>query len=348
MREIYKKMRRANGVSYIVGGILCCLLGCSMLYCLAGSKNSLYFLPHKAMNKCTADKLEREKWYKVDINEIYDYYGTSDDGTYYIIPVKNSANEDTYMGLFVYKKDEALAAKICEETNEAINNDLEFSSKHLKGKGYAYDMSLNERAYFKGYFDSIGASKEVKDNLVYKTIELYPLSETINFKAVIGYIFGGALLVLGIGLALYFVTGAYISKFKKSIKKGNISEYDIENDYAVAGNVENKITIGNKYLITYAKPALIELDKLVWAYKRIKKNSQTEVTLYSVMLCDRDKKTYEVSLRTEENADKAIGFIEQKAPYVIIGYSNDKVKIYKNNFNEMVNYVDERKLGNMN
>lgn len=356
MKEIYKKMRKYTLGPMLGAGIVVVFFAILFLFWFGGEDRATYFLPHKNYDKFAAEDLGEKQWYKIDVNEIYDYYGTDSEGYYFIIPVTNRAGDETYMGMYVPNKKYEDAIEICNETFNAIQNDTKMSTKHFKGRGYVCDMTPSEISYFKEYFEEVGAPQDVMSKLVFKTIVYYPISKIFSSTFLLWGILGLLFAVVGIVLIVYQAFGVYKIGIKSYIKKNNISEYDIEMDLANTRRIlGGKAEIGNKYLFIYSDPKIIKLEDLMWAYTQIITTKHTTygintgtTTAYKFRILDRQKKYCQILIKGELDGREALEIIEEKSPHTILGYTQSISDMANNAFKEMVRIVDERRLGQIN
>ena len=104
--------------------------------------------------------------------------------------------------------------------------------------------------------------------------------------------------------------------------------------------------VADKYLIRSAPFAfdLLRVSDLLWAYKRVTKHSvnfiPTGKTYSGVLVCYGG--AAEVTGR-EKNVDALLAFAAERAPWAVLGYSDDLNKLFKQKTQEFCGAVEQRK-----
>jgi len=104
--------------------------------------------------------------------------------------------------------------------------------------------------------------------------------------------------------------------------------------------------VADKYLIRSAPFAfdLLRVSDLLWAYKRVTKHSvnfiPTGKTYSGVLVCYGG--AAEITGR-EKNIDALLAFAAERAPWAVLGYSDDLNKLFKQKTQEFCGGVEQRK-----
>jgi hypothetical protein len=104
--------------------------------------------------------------------------------------------------------------------------------------------------------------------------------------------------------------------------------------------------VADKYLIRSAPFAfdLLRVSDLLWAYKRVTKHSvnfvPTGKTYSGVLVCYGG--AAEITGR-EKNVDALLAFAAERAPWAVLGYSDDLNKLFKQKTQEFCGGVEQRK-----
>jgi hypothetical protein len=104
--------------------------------------------------------------------------------------------------------------------------------------------------------------------------------------------------------------------------------------------------VADKYLIRSAPFAfdLLRVSDLLWAYKRVTKHSvnfiPTGKTYSGVLVCYGG--AAEITGR-EKNVDALLAFAAERAPWAVLGYSEDLNKLFKQKTQEFCGAVEQRK-----
>ena len=350
MKQVYAKMRK-NAVLATIGlGALLLIGGIGILW---GNDAEVirFLLARTDVQNVDAEKLDTDAFYRCDMRYLLDYYGTDDEGYYCIAPAYREDGQTSYMGFYVYNQYADQMEQIFDETYDSFENDTEPTTS-LKGRGYVYDMDWTEREYFTEWMEEAGADEETIENLCFKTFVMMPVSEALTGNTVIGLLVGVLLLLAGLALILDFLTGFYRRKFRKAIQEGSVAEEDLTYDMSTAKQYR-KADVGRKYMILYGStPELIVFRDLIWAYAHLQSTTHklygiipTGTTKsYSVRMVTRDGKNHILNVKNEEEGQEILKAIATADPGVIIGYSDDLEALKQQDFDRMVQLVDERKM----
>lgn len=353
MKELYSKMTKA-AITRIVLGVLAILValvffaagGGDMFRYLTASKN-LFNMNTSDMRAVVSGSDSIPEFYSFKGNMFLDWYGSDDDGYYYILPTYDG----TFMGCFVYNSQKDTADAIVEEYQAYVLGETDAEpTTFISGRGYVYEMGSTEKDYFKEYIESAGASASIIGNLVYKTFVIVPLGEIIGGSEVFMLLLAVVFLIAGLWGLISFILGTYKKQPKAYIEKYGISESDLVGDLACALH-EKHIDIGRKYAMCYGQTSyLIPYEQLLWAYVHVTKTTHRTNGIktgtsysYQVFFAMRDKKKYSVVVKNEQAGQDIVKEICERAPHVIGGYHDDLEKMFNKNIQQLIGIVEEHK-----
>lgn len=348
MKTIYGKMRKKAIGGRLIAGLLMVLVG---LACAFASCEDLikWSTTKKDVFETESWALTTKTWYTCNNNLLLDWYGSDEEGYYYITP---TAEDNGYMGFYVYSEDKATADKIMEETQAYWFGETEaVPTTYITGRGYVYNMETKEQQYFKEWFESAGADQAMMDNLCYKTFVLTPKDKIFDPASIVVAVIFGVLAIWGVILFLSFFTGAYKKDVKKMLNKYGISESDIEADMTYCTQFKNA-DVGKKYTFFYDSTThLLVHDKLVWAYLQVQKTRHMlygiiptgTTTACFVTAVDRDNVKTTIEVKNEEIGHEIVNAICKSAPHVICGFHKDLETLANSDFAQIVRMVDEKK-----
>lgn len=158
-------------------------------------------------------------------------------------------------------------------------------------------------------------------------------------------IIGAIFIVVGVSIIGSYLTGGYKKAFMEKMAYYNISEYDLECDIKNAITLSGEVAeIGDKYIVSYGfSPNVIPFEILVWAFifTHVTETYGGDITRYSIKVVDRAGGTHEISCNSEQDAKAGLEIMKKKAPYLIFGYDTKISYRAKENFDEMIQEVDE-------
>ncbi len=352
MREVNKMMRNKAMVSRLISGILCIVIGVAACIVMC-ERPFKWYTADKDVFATDHTMLMEDEFYTCNNNLLLDWYGSDEEGYYYITPAYNEYTDAAvYMGFYVYSEDKASADKIMEATQSYWFGETENApSTYIAGRGYIYNMSEKEKGYFKDWFTSAGADKATLDNLCYKTFVLTSLEKTFDASTVAVIIIFAIVILIGLFTILGLVFGTYKKKVKKTMKKNGVLESDLENDLANATRIKN-LVIGRKYtMVLSGTPELAIHANLVWVYVFVRR---TRHMLYGIIptgtttatfvhLVDRNNDKLEIEVKNEALGQEVVQAICKAVPHVIMGYHDDLQTLANADFAQIVAMVDEKK-----
>ncbi|MDE5965395.1 MAG: hypothetical protein K2G89_00985 [Lachnospiraceae bacterium] len=353
MKELHAKMTKA-AMSRIWVGIL--FIGLAVLFLVVGFNEEMKYLTASenlfnmntySMRSVSSGSDTIPAFYTFEGNMLLDYYGSDDEGYYYIMPTLDGK----YMGCFVYNSDKSIADQIVEESYKYWSGETEAEpTTFLKGKGYVYDMGDNEAQYFKEYFEEAGAGASVMAALEYKTFVLTPFGKVIDFSDAFIMLLGVVFAICGIVYIGGFLTGAYKKQPAKYMAEYHLSESEVVSDLTYAIHRKN-MDIGKRYVMLYADSSkLLAYEQMLWCYVSITKTKHrtngipTGTTYtYQVFFVMRDKKKHTLNVKTEAEGQEIVSTISEMAPHVICGYHKELDAMVKSNFAQLIKIVDDHK-----
>lgn len=151
----------------------------------------------------------------------------------------------------------------------------------------------------------------------------------------------------------FYVNGSYKKYIKESLEQENISEYSLQCDLRTAKRIANgKVEIGEEYIIMYGdKPDVGRYHDIIWAfYKTTSADKKIagiipagKKTVHKVMLINEAHMCGEIEVDSIEEADEIIKELQKRLPHILVGLDEELVQMEKNDFNEMMKLVEERK-----
>lgn len=156
--------------------------------------------------------------------------------------------------------------------------------------------------------------------------------------------------IFGFCCCFPYLTGLYMLRFMRSMKRYKISKKELAADMVNALDIgDGTAGVGDKYIVIYAIfPNVIPLDYLVWA-KGIDTapngniKAGNTVSAGRIVLYDRYKSKSYIFLPMGKRSRYEIDVIVSKAPHIIRGNSDALESRAKYNFDDMVIEVREKK-----
>lgn len=267
-------------------------------------------------------------------------HATHTTSLYYIIWTGDEDSEEyKYMGIKVPAEDERKMEAMAEATyNNKYSDPVSYS-------GAVNKMSSEEYRYFKEYFMESGWSEE--------EVEEYTLPYYISAGALTGgsassvYVIlalGVILILAGIILLIYGMTGGGLKGLKKQMEETGLSEADTEYEYEGAKLFykKNDFRIGKRLTFYMAgnRPQLIRNDQIMWAYQQntthrtngIKTGTTYQILIYSV----DSKKIDHVDVPNENTGKEVLQYINETMPKAVVGYSDELMNLYRKNYQEFL------------
>lgn len=259
---------------------------------------------------------------------------------YYVICTGNENSKDSkYMAIKVPASDEWDMEQMAENTYNGLY------SEPISYSGAINKMSSKEYQYFKEWFMEGGWTED--------EVEEYTLPYYISVGALTGgaassvyfFVAIGLILILnGVIMLIYVLTGKSLGAFKKQIAETGLSDMDVEREYEGAKlfNKRNDLRIGKRitFFMIGNKPQLIVNDQIVWAYQQTtthRTNGIKTGTSYGILIYQlNSKKNFSVSVPNANAALEILQYMNETMPKAVIGYSDDLSKLYRKNKQEFL------------
>lgn len=259
---------------------------------------------------------------------------------YYVICTGNENSKDSkYMAIKVPASDEWDMEQMAENTYNGLY------SEPISYSGAINKMSSKEYQYFKEWFMEGGWTED--------EVEEYTLPYYISVGALTGgaassvyfFVAIGLILILnGVIMLIYVLTGKSLGAFKKQIAETGLSDMDVEREYEGAKlfNKRNDLRIGKRitFFMIGNKPQLIVNDQIVWAYQQTtthRTNGIKTGTSYGILIYQlNSKKNFSISVPNANAALEILQYMNETMPKAVIGYSDDLSKLYRKNKQEFL------------
>lgn len=160
-------------------------------------------------------------------------------------------------------------------------------------------------------------------------------------------------IFLGARSIYFYVNGSYKKYIKESLEQENISEYSLQCDLRTAKRIANgKVEIGEEYIIMYGdKPDVGRYHDIIWAFHTTATVDKKiagiipvgQKNIHKVMLVNEAHMCGEIEVDTIEEANEIIKELQKRLPHILVGLDEELVQMEKNDFNEMIRLVEERK-----
>lgn len=259
---------------------------------------------------------------------------------YYVICTGNENSKDSkYMAIKVPASDEWDMEQMAENTYNGLY------SEPISYSGAINKMSSKEYQYFKEWFMEGGWTEdEVEEYTLPYYISVGALTggaaSSVYFFVVIGLI----LILNGVIMLIYVLTGKSLGAFKKQIAETGLSDMDVEREYEGAKlfNKRNDLRIGKRitFFMIGNKPQLIVNDQIVWAYQQTtthRTNGIKTGTSYGILIYQlNSKKNFSISVPNANAALEILQYMNETMPKAVIGYSDDLSKLYRKNKQEFL------------
>lgn len=229
-----------------------------------------------------------------------------------------------------------------DEMSQAYFNGESYDT--IRYSGNIQKMTGEELEYFEEYFLEVGFEEDVLDDML--------LPYYINAGALTGgsaattwvlFIIGLLLCAGGVLLIVLAASGSRLKAIRKELEEAGIGENDAEYEYENAKDfhVSANIRIGRRmiFYMNGSKPHIILKDKLIWAYQNTtthRTNGIKTGTTYAVIFGTMDKKRVTISVSKEAQALEILQYIGQTMPWTVVGYSDELMGTFYNNFQEFL------------
>ena len=224
----------------------------------------------------------------------------------------------------------------------ATNSANETFSEPLHMVGHIHKLGSEEYRYFQEYFlEGDFSESEIEEYTLPYYIDISGTS-AVNGSDLLFVIFicvGGFFILWGIVRLIKAVTGSYMKHFNNGIQEAGYSESAIESDMNHAtGFHKNDIRLGNLcfyFGLNSTVPHAIPVSKLHWAYQTTtthRTNGIKTGTTYAIVIrADVKGGNFTIAIPDNGTAQAILDQINVKYPWVVVGFSNELVKMYNKN-----------------
>lgn len=278
--------------------------------------------------------------------------GTTTTKSYYIIPV----GDYEYMALEVPKNEDYTPEleEIYDETYEYLMGNQEYleNTSTIRGsinplEGEVYDYYI-EWFHESGFIENVTTEEINEIALPYLLqIDYAGESEISLLKVMIAIIL--IILAYDLIILLFALSGISILPIKRYLKKheDKINLERFEADFLQADSIgkitffKNTIRIGNGYTFylsnCFAK--VIANEDIVWVYMENYTRKLYGLKLFSLQsihLYTYTKKQYQIYINDQNTIHKAIDVLVSKQPHMVAGYSDERKKLFKKDFDSFM------------
>lgn len=275
-----------------------------------------------------------------------EYYEKYDDGrekitdNYYVIPV----GDYEFIGLHVSEEDFSDAKRIYNETMDYLlgNKSDMFSSMNVTGTINKMDDELHK--FYVEWFQSFDyTDEEINQVALPYVLQVGYAGKFLTDTTYALLTIGAILLIAVFILIIQMLTGSYLSKIRKFIKKNSdsVSMERIEDDYEGATSF-GSIKIGNLFTHYYQgnKAWIIKNSDMIWAYLLntthrtygIKVGVSKQIIIYT-----KDKKKYAINVKNSDDIASILSKLSESNSDIITGYSDELKKLFNKDFDSFVN-----------
>ncbi|MCM1063322.1 MAG: hypothetical protein NC420_02430 [Eubacterium sp.] len=197
--------------------------------------------------------------------------------------------------------------------------------------------------WFKEYLMAGGFTEEdLEQYTLPYYIQVYANEPMENACTLGAFLVGLLLVVIAVVRLLKAMNGSFLKKLKEDIASINVSETSAESDWNSAREICKDVKIGRlfTYYMEGSKPRAIPNTKILWAYQNTtthRTNGIKTGTTYSVMIwVDGWKNAATIGMPNEATAQEMLKYFAAQFPWVVLGYSDELRKMYKNNLGQFM------------
>lgn len=260
---------------------------------------------------------------------------------YYVIWTGDDDSEDyRYMGIKVPASYGGQMDRMAEATyNYEMSDTIYFT-------GAVNKMSSEEYQYFREYFqESDWTDEEIDEYTLPYYISVGALTGGAATSAYVIFGIGIALIVFGVIILLYALSGGDVKAFQKETATLGMSEMELEAEYAGARVMIQKdnLRIGRRliFYMTGRRTRVIVNDKIVWAYQQstthrtngIKTGTTYEILVYLL----NEKKARRINVPGEEKAGEVLQYMYENIPTAVVGYTDELVSLFNKDYQGFLN-----------
>ncbi len=260
---------------------------------------------------------------------------------YYVIWTGDDDSEDyKYMGIKVPASYGGQMDRMAEATyNYEMSDTIHFT-------GAVNKMSSEEYQYFREYFqESDWTDEEIDEYTLPYYISVGALTGGAATSAYVIFGIGIALIVFGVIILLYALSGGDVKAFQKEAATLGMSEMELEAEYAGARVMIQKdnLRIGRRliFYMTGRRTRVIVNDKIVWAYQQstthrtngIKTGTTYEILVYLL----NEKKARRINVPGEEKAGEVLQYMYENIPTAVVGYTDELLSLFNKDYQGFLN-----------
>lgn len=260
---------------------------------------------------------------------------------YYVIWTGDDDSEDyKYMGIKVPASYGGQMDRMAEATyNYEMSDTIHFT-------GAVNKMSSEEYQYFREYFqESDWTDEEIDEYTLPYYISVGALTGGAATSAYVIFGIGIALIVFGVIILLYALSGGDVKAFQKEAATLGMSEMELEAEYAGARVMIQKdnLRIGRRliFYMTGRRTRVIVNDKIVWAYQQstthrtngIKTGTTYEILVYLL----NEKKARRINVPGEEKAGEVLQYMYENIPTAVVGYTDELLNLFNKDYQGFLN-----------
>lgn len=260
---------------------------------------------------------------------------------YYVIWTGDDDSEDyRYMGIKVPASYGGQMDRMAEATyNYEMSDTIHFT-------GAVNKMSSEEYQYFREYFqESDWTDEEIDEYTLPYYISVGALTGGAATSAYVIFGIGIALIVFGVIILLYALSGGDVKAFQKEAATLGMSEMELEAEYAGARVMIQKdnLRIGRRliFYMTGRRTRVIVNDKIVWAYQQstthrtngIKTGTTYEILVYLL----NEKKARRINMPGEEKAGEVLQYMYENIPTAVVGYTDELLSLFNKDYQGFLN-----------
>ena len=212
--------------------------------------------------------------------------------------------------------------------------------------GAVNKMSSEEYQYFREYFqESDWTDEEIDEYTLPYYISVGALTGGAATSAYVIFGIGIALIVFGVIILLYALSGGDVKAFQKEAATLGMSEMELEAEYAGARVMIQKdnLRIGRRliFYMTGRRTRVIVNDKIVWAYQQstthrtngIKTGTTYEILVYLL----NEKKARRINMPGEEKAGEVLQYMYDNIPTAVVGYTDELLSLFNKDYQGFLN-----------
>ena len=260
---------------------------------------------------------------------------------YYVIWTGDDDSEDyKYMGIKVPASYGGQMDRMAEATyNYEMSDTIHFT-------GAVNKMSSEEYQYFREYFqESDWTDEEIDEYTLPYYISVGALTGGAATSAYVIFGIGIALIVFGVIILLYALSGGDVKAFQKEAATLGMSEMELEAEYAGARVMIQKdnLRIGRRliFYMTGRRTRVIVNAKIVWAYQQstthrtngIKTGTTYEILVYLL----NEKKARRINMPGEEKAGEVLQYMYENIPTAVVGYTDELLSLFNKDYQGFLN-----------